>query len=337
MNKSYRDEAPSFLLDFMTYMEVILGRTEKTVNNYYVDIRMFLRYILVQNKQASMDEFDTIPIDTFNIELLKNVTLHDLYDFLAYTSSERFNNANSRARKISALRSFFKYLNAKAKLIPNNPAAELESPKKPKQLPKYLTLTESRMLLDAVDGQYALRNYAIITIFLNCGLRLSELVNINLTDIRGDKLTVIGKGRKERTIYLNTACIKAVDAYVKNERPTAGIKAPDQNALFISRHMQRINVRTVETLVKKYIRAAGLDEKKYSVHKLRHTAATLMYQHGHVDVRVLQEILGHEELSTTQIYTHLDNEQVRDAVQHNPLADFEAEPKLNVSHDEETE
>lgn len=336
MNTNYRDEAPSFLRDFMTYMEVILGRTEKTVNNYYVDIRMFLRYMLVRNGQASMDDFDTIPIDIFDIKLLQNVALHDLYDFLAYTSSERFNNANSRARKISALRSFFKYLNTKAKLIPNNPAAELDSPKKPKQLPKYLTLTESRMLLDAVSGQYALRNYAIITIFLNCGLRLSELVNINLTDIRGDKLTVIGKGNKERTIYLNAACIKAIDAYVKKERPTAGIKPPHQNALFISRHMQRMEVSTVEKLVKRYIKAAGLDEKKYSVHKLRHTAATLMYQHGHVDVRVLQEILGHEELSTTQIYTHLDNEQVRDAVQHNPLAEFEAAPKPNALNDEET-
>ncbi len=333
MEKRYQDEAPPFLRDFTTYMEVILGRTKKTVDNYYIDIRLFLRYLLVLRGFSSMDEFETISIQNMDIELLKTVTLHDLYDFLAYTSSERLNNANSRSRKISALRSFFKYLNAKAKLIPGNPAAELDSPKKPQQLPKYLTLSESVQLLGVVDGNNALRDYAILTIFLNCGLRLSELVGINLPDIRDDKLTVLGKGNKERTIYLNPACTKAIDAYVKNERPTAGIKPQHQNALFISRNMQRIGVSMVQKLVKRYIKAAGLDETKYSVHKLRHTAATLMYQYGHVDVRVLQEILGHSELSTTQIYTHLDNEQVRDAVQHNPLAEQEQDIKQHQPED----
>ena len=199
----------------------------------------------------------------------------------------------------------------------------MDSPKIPKSLPKYLSLDESKALLSGIDGKDKLRDYAIITLFLNCGMRLSELAGINVRDIKDDKLTVIGKGNKERVIYLNAACTKAVEAYIKNERPTEGIKHPHQNALFISRNKQRLSIKTIQHLVKKHLHAAGLDDTKYSVHKLRHTAATLMYRHGHVDVRVLQEILGHTNLATTQIYTHLDSEQLRSAADRNPLADLD--------------
>ncbi|MBR4891337.1 MAG: tyrosine-type recombinase/integrase, partial [Clostridia bacterium] len=244
------------------------------------------------------------------------------YEYLSYTLRERLNNANSRARKVSSLKSFFKYMLNKAKLITYNPAAELDSPKIPKTLPKYLSLEESKKLLESIDGSTKYRDYAIITLFLNCGLRLSELANINLRNIREDKLTVIGKGDKERTIYLNPACIKAISDYIANERPKEGIKAPYKDSLFISRLNKRISVKTIQYVVKKHLDAAGLDTTKYSVHKLRHTAATLMYRHGHVDVRVLQEILGHTNLATTQIYTHLDDEQLRCASNANPLADL---------------
>jgi len=162
-------------------------------------------------------------------------------------------------------------------------------------------------------------------LFLNCGLRLSELAGINLNSIKDDKLVVIGKGDKERTIYLNKACLDALNSYVENERPKDGIKALHKNALFISRNKQRISVKTIQHLVKKHLQAAGLDTSKYSVHKLRHTAATLMYRYGNVDVRVLQEILGHTNLSTTQIYTHLDDEQLRNAAGNNPLAEYKEE------------
>ncbi len=326
MAQIYQD-VPYFVKDFITYMEAIRGKSKNTVKEYYLDIRTFLRYMKVLRGLATLDEFEKIQIDDLQIEFIQSITLHDLYEFLAYASSERLNNASARARKVAALRSFFKYLHLKAKAISDNPAKDLDSPKIPKSLPKYLSLNESKQLLSNIEGRDPLRDYAIITMFLNCGLRLSELVGINIRDIRDNKLTVIGKGNKERVIYLNQACVNAINDYIKHERPNEGIKAPHQNALFISRNKQRISVKTIQYLVKKHLRAAGLDESKYSVHKLRHTAATLMYQHGHVDVRVLQEILGHTDLSTTQIYTHLDNEQLRRAAKSNPLADFEQEPK----------
>ncbi len=322
MRQDY-SEAPYFLKDFITYMEAVRGKSKNTVKEYYFDLRTFLRYMKVLRGKNLIDEFDSISINDIDVEFIKSISLHDLYEFLSYTSSERLNNANSRARKVAALRSFFKYMNAKTKLIPDNPAKDLDSPKIPKSLPKYLTLTESRDLLSHIDGNDKLRDYAIITLFLNCGMRLSELAATNLKDVRDGKLTVIGKGNKERVIYLNQACQNAIDAYVQNERPKEGIKHPHQNALFISRHKQRLSIKTIQALVKKHLRAAGLDDSKFSVHKLRHTAATLMYQHGHVDVRVLQEILGHTNLATTQIYTHLDSEQLRAAADSNPLADLD--------------
>lgn len=324
-NKALLDEAPYYLKDFITYMETIKGKSSKTVDEYYFDLRTFLRYMKVLKNEATLDEFDSISIADIPIEFIREITLHDLYEYLSYTLRERLNNANSRARKVSSLKSFFKYLLSKAKLIEFNPAAELDSPKIPKTLPKYLSLDESKKLLENIDGTHKYRDYAMITLFLNCGLRLSELAGINLQDIREEKLTVFGKGSKERTVYLNNACVKAIDDYIKNERPRDGIPAPHKNALFLSRLNRRISVKTIQYVVKKHLEAAGLDTSKYSVHKLRHTAATLMYRHGHVDVRVLQEILGHTNLSTTQIYTHLDDEQLRSASESNPLADLEKE------------
>lgn len=322
MNFLYED-APSYLRDFITYTEAIKGKSKNTAKEYFLDIRSFLRFMKVHRGLATYDELENLSIQDVDISLIRSVTLHDLYEYLAYTSRERLNNANSRARKVASLRSFFKYLSTKAKLIDSNPANELDSPKIPKTLPKYLSLDESKQLLENIDGSNKIRDYAIITLFLNCGMRLSELAGINLKDVKGDTLTVVGKGNKERTIYLNQACIDALDDYLTNARPKNGIKAPDQNAMFISRNNRRISVKTIQYIVKTHLKAAGLDETKYSVHKLRHTAATLMYKYGHVDVRILQEILGHTNLSTTQIYTHLDDEQLRSAANRNPLADFE--------------
>lgn len=321
MNHLY-DDAPPYLKDFITYTEAIKGKSKNTAKEYYFDIRSFLRFMKVSRGLATFDEFETLSIDDLDVEFIRSITLHDLYEYLAYTSRERLNNANSRARKVASLRSFFKYLSSKAKLIDVNPANELDSPKIPKTLPKYLSLDESKRLLENIDGRNQIRDYAIITLFLNCGLRLSELAGINLRDVKGDTLTVIGKGNKERTIYLNQACLSAIDNYLTNARPKTGIKSPDQNAMFISRNSRRISVKTIQHIVKVHLKAAGLDDTKYSVHKLRHTAATLMYKYGHVDVRILQEILGHTDLSTTQIYTHLDDEQLRNAANSNPLAEI---------------
>ena len=321
MNRELLADAPVFLKDFITYMLTIKGKSDNTVSEYFFDLRTFLRYMLVLHNEADLEYFDEISIKEFPVELLKKIDLHDLYEYLSYVAGERLNNARARARKVSSLKSFFKYLTAKANILTDNPTSNLDAPKIPKTLPKYLSLGESKMLLDSIHGDDAIRDFAILTVFLNCGLRVSELVGINISNIKNDTLTVIGKGDKERTIYLNNACLAAIENYMRNERPIDGVK--DKNALFLSNRRQRISIKTVQHIVKKRLKEAGLDETKYSVHKLRHTAATLMYKYGNVDVRILQEILGHQELSTTQIYTHLDNEQLRNAAAKNPLADFE--------------
>ncbi len=320
-NRQLLDDAPFYLRDFITYMETIKGKSSNTVDEYFFDLRTFLRYMLVLKGKAEIENFDEISIKDIPVSFIEEITLHDLYEYLSYTLRERLNNANSRARKVSSLRSFFKYMVTKAKLVKTNPAAELDSPKIPKVLPRYLSLDESKQLLDNVDGNQKYRDYAILTLFLNCGLRLSELCGINMKNIKDDKLTVFGKGSKERTVYLNDACQKAIADYIQNERPKDGVKAPDKDALFLSRLKKRMSVKTVQHVVKLHLEAAGLDSSKYSAHKLRHTAATLMYRYGNVDVRVLQEMLGHTNLSTTQIYTHLDDEQLRTAANCNPLAD----------------
>ena len=261
--------------------------------------------------------FDDITISDIDIDILKTVTLSEVYDFLYYVLNDRGDIAPTRSRKSSALRTFFSYLTVKANLLEVNPVAELEVPSQRKRLPKYLTLEECIQLLSAIEGSYAVRDYCITVLFLNCGIRLSELVGINMNDIKGDNLRVIGKGDKERHIHLNKSCTDAIAEYLK-VRPNNIAK--DHQALFISRHGNRISTKTVQANMKKYLKMSGLEEKGYSVHKLRHTAATLMYQHGGVDLRILKEILGHQNLATTEIYTHIASEQIDKAFESNPLA-----------------
>ena len=274
-------------------------------------------------------EFSNIPIKDISINTIKNVKLDDIHAFLSYLTTNYNSKAATRARKASSIRVFFNYLCAKANLIDANPAQNLETPKLDRRLPKYLSLEDSKKLLNVTaneDNRNAKRDYAIITLFLNCGMRLAELVGININDIdfSENKMTVIGKGNKERTVYLNKACINAIKDYL-SIRPKEGIKTDKFNskkALFLSERKERISRRTVQYIVDKELLAAGLDTKKYSTHKLRHTAATLMYQYGNVDIRALQEVLGHESISTTEIYTHVASKQARDAIENNPLADI---------------
>lgn len=314
-------EMPPVLSDFLSYMQTIRGKSPNTVLSYFYDLRVFLRFMKIHKKLINNDsEFNDINIADIELSFIRNITLSDLYAFMAFVSNNRDNSSYSRARKVACLKSFFKYLSVKAKLIDFNPASEFESPKILKRLPRYLNIEESKQLLTSVEGVHFERDLAIISIFLNCGLRLSELVGINLNNIKGTMLTVIGKGDKERGIPLNNACIKALEDYMK-VRPTNAVK--DRNALFISDQKRRISKESVQKIVKKYIKAAGLDPERYSTHKLRHTAATLMYKYGNVDIRALQELLGHESISTTQIYTHLDSKQLKNAVDSNPLANFD--------------
>jgi integrase/recombinase XerD len=325
MNNLLETNMPAYLRDFLTYMQTIKGVSPNTVQVYFYDLRIFLRFIkMYKNAMPKDTDFNDLEISDVSIDMLKTVTLSDLYAFMSYISNNRSNTSYARARKVASLKSFFKYLTTKAKILETNPAIELESPKIIKRLPRYLNVDESKQLLSSVDGEHSIRDYAIITLFLNSGIRLSELVGINLNDIRNETLTVVGKGNKERAIPLNSASIKAINEYRKI-RPVDGVK--DKSALFLSERKQRISKSTVQYIVKKYIVSAGLDPRRYSTHKLRHTAATLMYKYGHVDIRALQELLGHESIATTEIYTHLGHQELRDAVESNPLSSFSAKNK----------
>jgi len=311
---------PPYGEDFLLYLSTIAARSPRTVKEYYYDLLVFFRFIKQRRGLPGCDaEFSEMEVADLSVDVLKSITLTDLYAYLNYINSERGDIASTRSRKVSCLRTFFKYCNAKVRIIPENPAAELESPKQSRRLPRYLELDESRDLLDSAKGEeFEERDYCILTLFLNCGMRLSELVGINITDIRGDVLTVIGKGNKERAVYLNSACLRALSDYLAVREDV--VEKGGIRPLFISKRKKRISPKTVEYTVKKYILKAGLDPKKYSTHKLRHTAATLMYTYGDVDIRALQEILGHESVATTQIYTHVNSKQLKEAVRKNPLA-----------------
>lgn len=321
----YRTEAPPILRDFLVYHETIQGHSRKTVDEYYLDLRNFFRF-LKQNKNLIPKDMplDDVSIDDADLALVRDVTLTDIYSYMNYLSRDRGLNNASRARKVATIRSFYKYLTNKAKLLDTNPVQDLDSPRLKKSLPKYLNLDESLELLDSVDGKNSTRDYCILTLFLNCGLRISELVSLNKTDVRVDQLRVLGKGNKERMLYLNDACQRALEDWL-TERDT--LTLVDQNALFVTlQNRRRISTAAVHKLVKKHLAAAGLDSSQYSSHKLRHTAATLMLQNG-VDVRTLQEVLGHEHLNTTQIYTHVDSDALKDAAQSNPLGQIKAKPR----------
>lgn len=319
---------PPVIRDFLTYSEVIKGKSAKSVEEYYFDLQTFFRYILlIRGKVDRETDFENIDIACVDAELIKSVTISDLYSFIVFCKEERGNSATTRARKTSTLRIFFKYLSSQIHLLENNPAELLESPKVKSALPKHLTLENSLELLLAVDGPNKERDYCILTLFLNCGMRLSELCGLNLSDIRSDgTLRLLGKGNKERIVYINDACSDAIKAYLA-VRPNDGINYNDRNALFISRNKRRISNKTVQHIVKTYLEKAGLGGQGFSTHKLRHTAATLMYQHGNVDIRVLKDILGHSNLGTTQIYTHISDSQIKNAIDSNPLSNVKNNKK----------
>ena len=324
------DQNPEFVNAFLDYSLTILNKSVNSVKEYNYDINMFLKYMKIHFKLTNETDFKKITTKDFSLETLKKITLNDIHAFVSYLALNQKSKPATRARKISTIRIFFSYLSQKANLIENNPAQNLETPKLDKRLPKYLSLDDSKKLLDVTvndeSDENKERDFAIITLFLNCGLRLSELIGINVQDIdfNENRLTVIGKGNKKMTIYLNKACIEAIKEYIK-ARPTEGIKNDSKasnKALFLSKRRERISNRSVQYIVEKELRKAGLDTSKYSTHKLRHTAATLMYQYGQVDIRALQELLGHKSISTTEIYTHVSSEQVRDAIEKNPLANL---------------
>lgn len=320
-------DMPVVLRDFLIYIGTVKGKSDKTVNEYFLDLRTFFRFLkLYYGAIPSDSEFTEISILDIDIDFLQRIKLSDVYAYLSFCATERHNTGTTRARKVSCLKTFFKYLCGKTGQLEVNPVLELDAPKTSRALPKYLTLEQSMALLNAVDGPYKERDYCMLTLLLNCGLRLSELVSINMRDVdSGDnKLYITGKGNKQRVIYLNDACIYAINKY-REVRPNDGVK--DKNAFFLSRLKRRISRETVQKIVYKYLDKIGLGSDGYSVHKLRHTAATLMYQYGNVDIRTLQDFLGHENLSTTEIYTHISSQKLKEASDANPLSGV----KLNVT------
>ena len=334
--KKYMD-CPQILRDFLIYHETIKGQSPKTIHEYYLDLRMFLRFVrLMRNDMPITTCLDDIPIKDIDVPFLREITTSDIFDFLSYLANDRAIHSESpapdygiapaaRARKLSAIKSFYKYLTVRTKLLQENPVADIEYPKLRKSLPKYLTMDQAAALLQAVEGPNQVRDYCILLIFLNCGIRRSELVGLNLTDIYEDRLRVVGKGNKERFVYFGTPCRKAIDAYLVERKKRI---LTDNRALFGSRNGNRISVTAVHRLVEKALKQAGLDATQFSAHKLRHTAATMMLSGG-VDIKTVQEVLGHENLNTTQIYTHIESTELKIAAEANPLS------KLDFAPDEE--
>lgn len=329
---NYKDDSPKYLSDFLDYMAVVKGRSTLTIKNYYSDLRLFLRYLKVNNDPMLKDsDFSEITISDVPEQLVRSVTLTDIMSFLHFSMDQRQNHQQARARKAVSIRQFFKYLTDNKQWFEVSPAAKLELPSPKKALPKHLSFDQASQLImecSEIKDWSDARDYCIITFFLNCGMRLSELVGISVNDYiktknaeTGDisySIKVTGKGNKDRIIYLNNACVSAYNAYIQLRPNVQG-----ENALFISKRFKRISNRRVEQIIEEKLKISDLAGMGFSVHKLRHTAATLMYGNG-VDVRTLQKILGHENLNTTQIYTHVSDNQMKQAMDNNPLAGFTA-------------
>jgi len=334
--KKYSD-CPQILKEFLIYHENIKGQSQLTIQEYYLDLRMFLRFVkLMRNDMPMSTKLEDISIKDIDLSFIREIDTSDIFAFLSYLSNDRAINPESaapeygispsaRARKLSAIKSFYKYLTVRTKQLQENPVQDLEYPKLRKSLPKYLTLEQSAALLQAVSGQNEKRDYAILMIFLNCGIRRSELVNLNISDVYEDRIRVVGKGNKERFVYFGSACRKAIDTYLEERNKKI---LTDNRALFGSRDGNRISVSAVHRLVKKALLQAGLDSTQFSAHKLRHTAATMMLSGG-VDVKTVQEVLGHENLNTTQIYTHIENTELKIAAEANPLSKLDFSDKVS--------
>ena len=327
--------------EFASYKTVIQGCSQRTVEQYLIDLRTFFRYLLCEGDAKVLrdpEKFRTVTVESVDLDFLRRVTTDQIYDFLLYADSERENQTAAKARKLAAIRALYKFLVNKRGYLTDNPAANIDSPKKKKALPKFLSLDEARALLAAVwndtESPNRERDFCMITLFLNCGMRVAELVGIDLQDIDPAlrSLRVLGKGNKERIIYLNEACREALTLYLSVRKSEKYVKCTDR-ALFLSNRQARLSIQGVQVTVQKYLKLAGLGSKHYSVHKLRHTAATLMYQSGAVDIRVLKDILGHEQLNTTQIYTHVSDRSMEEAMRHNPLSG-EQPSSLPSSHTE---
>lgn len=323
-SNAYAD-VPPLVREYLNYTASIRGLSARTVNAYYIDLRTFFAFLLVHRGMLAKDALpEPTQMAAIDASFIAAIDKAEIYEFLFYATKDRSNASATRARKLSTLKGFFKYLTSKTNHLDKNPTQDVEAPKIKKSLPKYLTLDESMELLNNIQSDFLERDYCIITLFLNCGMRVAELTAINSNDIKNDTLRILGKGNKERMVYLNTACLQAIDNLLREKNKIE--KLVDKQALFVSKRTgKRLSVRRIQQIVNDCLNTAGLSGKGYSAHKLRHTAATLMYQYGHVDMLALKEILGHANVSTTQIYTHLDTRTLREAAASSPLANVKAD------------
>ena len=323
-------ECPYYLNEFFTYQRVVKLKAERTLESYYIDLRLFLRYVkLTKGNIDPETPLNDITISDIPLELVKNFTKLDVLNYLSYVATDRQNTAKTRHRKLASLKVFYKCLYRDLNLIPENPTKDVDYPKMHEHLPKFLTLDDSIKLLENMNTEdpFYLRDYCIITLFINCGMRLSELVGLNMQDVNLNErsMRLLGKGNKERIIHINDACADAIVQYLSERTPSEA----EPNALFLSNRGTRITNRRVQQIVDAALKDSNLDNQGYSTHKLRHTAATLMYQHGNVDTLILKEILGHKSISTTEIYTHIANDSVKEAMDASPLANIKNKKKSN--------
>lgn len=323
MKSEYLDDCPYYLSDFLTYMKVVKDRGERTIEAYYIDIRTFLRYLNIKHKTAKSEDFASIAIADTPLDWIEHFSLNDAYVYLGYLAQQRNNSVTTRARKCSAIKQFYSYLHKKAALIKSDPMIDLELPRIKQALPKYLTIDQSLQLLRSIESKHRERDFCMLALFLSCGMRLSELVGLDLNDYSKENRTLrlFGKGRKERIVYLNDVCIEALDDYIHNHRPQV-----EEKAIFLSANKTRINKRRVQQIVEEQLKAAGLSNLGITTHKLRHSAATMMYKNG-VDTLVLKEVLGHKSIATTEIYTHISNNELQKAAEASPIADLKNDKK----------
>lgn len=324
-HKPFEDAAPD-IVEYVRYLEVIAGKSPNTAFSYYCDLRGFSRFMKRRRglvpEDAELKDIDPKGLDT---AFWGSVTKEDIYEYLYFLNRECGNKKSSTARRLASLHGFYDYLVNQVNKLTEDPTAAIKPPKQDKVLPKYLTAEQSMELLESTQTQsdFPERDYCMVVLFLNCGMRLSELVGMDLGDIDLEQrqIRLFGKGHKERMVYLNDACVDALQRYLSKRNTLEGLQ-PKEKAVFVTRRRkERISNRRVEQLVTGAMKAAGL--KGFSTHKLRHTAATLMYQTGNVDILTLKQLLGHSSVGTTQIYTHLQEFQVRAAIEENPLGKVE--------------
>ncbi len=317
------NDCPLILKDFLLYLETIKSRSKNTVNAYYIDLKTFFKFIKSTYYINNKINFKDITINDIDIDIIKKITLSNIYEFLYFISNEKNNTAKTRARKVSSIKSFYKYICNTKNILEYNPTENLELPSIKKSLPIFMSLEQSIKLLDNIDTTFSSRDRCMIVLLLNCGMRISELVNINISSIINfESIRILGKGNKERIIYLNQSSILSIKNYLNERKKVKNII--DKDALFISKKGKRIGVRRVQYIINECLKKSGLNNLGLSAHKFRHTAATLMYQHGNVDIRILKEILGHENISTTEIYTHVSNKNVKHALEKNPLSNYKS-------------